>query len=225
MLTLEAPSCRYPRMTVYCFVRVSISILANRGQYCIRRRGSSRQAPVTGLQTSSWSSASSSSSSCCCCVQPVGAHMHTSPPAVAKGLQLLRGRDGLENCNHSFAAVSRTWNSRELASSAIGSEKSSVMSPKDVVEEEVVLLSSTSCWKKGEHTKDFQCLFKTRNRRISFSGNRANAISNVFSGSLLHRKASIATAVVSTVSSAAPVANCLTISKLLCASNLNHKAC
>ncbi len=99
------------------------------------------------------------------------------------------------------------------------------MSPKDVVEEEVVLLPSTSCWKKGEHTKDFQCLFKTRSRRISFSGNRANAISNVFSGSLLQRKASIATTVVSTISSAAAVANCLTISKLLCASDPNHQAC
>jgi hypothetical protein len=100
------------------------------------------------------------------------------------------------------------------------------MSPKHVVEEEVVLLSSTSCWKKGEHTKDFQCLFKTRSRRISFSGNRANAISNVFSGSLLHRKASIATTtVVSTISSTAAVANCLTISKLLYTSNPNHKAC
>jgi hypothetical protein len=42
---------------------------------------------------------------------------------------------------------------------------------------------------------------------------------------LLHRKASIATTVVSTVSSAAAVANCLTISKLLCTSNPNHKAC
>jgi hypothetical protein len=42
---------------------------------------------------------------------------------------------------------------------------------------------------------------------------------------LLHRKASIATTVVSTISSAAAVANCLTISKLLCASNPNHQAC
>jgi hypothetical protein len=42
---------------------------------------------------------------------------------------------------------------------------------------------------------------------------------------LLHRKASIATTVVPTISSAAAVANCLTISKLLCASNPNHQAC